>query len=56
MASSAVAIRSAVAPLSALAGRFVAAFADLREAALGGRGALFSLVFSTFSEFLTAQP
>jgi O-antigen/teichoic acid export membrane protein len=35
MASSAVAIRSAVAPLSVLAGRFVAVFAGPREAALG---------------------
>ena len=57
MASSALAIRSAVASLSGLAGRFVAVFAGLREAALGVRaGLLFSWVFSTFSQFLTAQP
>jgi hypothetical protein len=49
MASSAVAIRAAVAPSSALAGRFVAAFADPREAAFGvARGAVRVAVFLVF--------
>src|SRR5882757_3102924 len=49
MASSAIAIRSAVAPFEGFAGRFVAVFAGAREAALEAvRGVVFLALFDIF--------